>query len=84
MFEQVHRRCMTHKLRAEVSWLDVVRPPVANMKVQLLTFRHLIETLVKHDHKPVGHIDLVSQFFSYKRSQSEFSNMQFCCFHTRM
>ncbi len=48
MFEQVHRRCMTHKLRAEVtlSWLDVVVHPVANMKVQLLTFRHLIETLV--------------------------------------
>ncbi len=46
MFEQVHRRCMTHKLRAEVSWLDAVVHPVANMKVQLLTFRHLIETLV--------------------------------------
>ncbi len=46
MFEQVHWRCMTHKLRAEVSWLDVVVHPVANMKVQLLTFRHLIETLV--------------------------------------
>ncbi len=38
MFEQVHRRCMTHKLRAEVSWLDVVVHPVANMKSNCLLF----------------------------------------------